>query len=86
MDVPYTSSLSRRDLLKLGGAAVAAGAAGSGLPLVFPAGAAAQVPKRGGTFRIRCSSGTRRVRDRTTIGRDHQGRSGSVSPIPRAAQ
>ena len=53
MDVPYTSSLSRRDLLKLGGAAVAAGAAGSGLPLVFPAGAAAQAPKRGGTFRIR---------------------------------
>ena len=53
MDVPHASSLSRRDLLKLGGVAVAAGAAGSGLPLVFPAGAAAQAPKRGGTFHIR---------------------------------
>ena len=53
MDVPHTSSLSRRDLLKLGGVAVAAGAAGSGLPLVLPGEAAAQAPKRGGTFRIR---------------------------------
>ena len=46
-------SLTRRDLLKLGGVAVAAGAAGSGLPLVFPGEAEAQTPKRGGTFRIR---------------------------------
>ena len=53
MDVPRPSSLSRRNLLKLGGLFVAAGAAGSGLPLVCPGGAAAQAPKRGGTFRIR---------------------------------
>src|SRR5262245_31967399 len=42
--------VSRRDLLKLGGAAVAAGVAGT-----RPAGrpAEAQTPKRGGVFRIR---------------------------------
>ena len=50
MDEPQVSSISRRDLLKLGGAAVAAG---SGLPLLDPRPAAAQTPKRGGTFRIR---------------------------------
>jgi peptide/nickel transport system substrate-binding protein len=43
------TSLSRRDLLKLGGAAAAATASG---PLVLPA-AEAQTPKRGGTFRLR---------------------------------
>ena len=53
MDVPHASSLTRRDLLKLGGVAVAAGAAGAGLPLVSPGAAVAQAPKRGGTFRIR---------------------------------
>jgi len=50
MDEPQASSISRRDLLKLGGAAVAAG---SGLPLLDPKPAAAQTPKRGGTFRVR---------------------------------
>ncbi|HYR38177.1 MAG TPA: ABC transporter substrate-binding protein [Methylomirabilota bacterium] len=50
MDEPQVSSISRRDLLKLGGAAVAAG---SGLPLLDPKPAAAQTPKRGGTFRVR---------------------------------
>jgi len=50
MDEPQVSSISRRDLLKLGGAAVAAG---SGLPLLDPKPATAQTPKRGGTFRLR---------------------------------
>jgi len=50
MDEPQVSSISRRDLLKLGGVAVAAG---SGLPLLDPKPAAAQTPKRGGTFRVR---------------------------------
>src|SRR3989454_9630307 len=50
MDESQVSPISRRDLLKLGGAAVAAG---SGLPLLDPKPAAAQTPKRGGTFRIR---------------------------------
>ncbi|HYS94786.1 MAG TPA: ABC transporter substrate-binding protein [Candidatus Acidoferrales bacterium] len=53
MDVRPTSSLSRREVLKLGGVAVAAGAAGPGLHLVDPHEAAAQAPKRGGTFHIR---------------------------------
>jgi peptide/nickel transport system substrate-binding protein len=50
MDESQVSPISRRDLLKLGGAAVAVG---SGLPLLDPKPAAAQTPKRGGTFRIR---------------------------------
>ena len=50
MDESQVSPISRRDLLKLGGAAVAAG---SGLPLLDPRPAAAQTPRRGGTFRIR---------------------------------
>src|SRR5437667_11993722 len=50
MDEPQVSSISRRDLLKLGGAAIAAG---SGLPLLDPKRATAQTPKRGGTFRLR---------------------------------
>ena len=50
MDEPQVSSISRRDLLKLGGAAIAAG---SGLPLLDPKPATAQTPKRGGTFRLR---------------------------------
>src|SRR5260370_4493487 len=50
MDEPEVSSLGRRDLLKVGGGAVAAG---SGLPLLDPKPAAAQTPKRGGTFRVR---------------------------------
>jgi peptide/nickel transport system substrate-binding protein len=45
---PADGSLSRRDVLKLGGAAVAAGAAGA---LVAPA-AQAQTPKRGGVLRL----------------------------------
>lgn len=50
MDNPLVSPVSRRDLIKLGGVAVAAGA---GLHLFDPAGADAQTPKRGGTFRVR---------------------------------
>ncbi len=53
MDKPLASHVSRRDLLKLGGAAIAAGAAGSGRPLFDPGTAEAQAPKRGGTFRMR---------------------------------
>ena len=53
MDMPPSSHISRRDVLKLGSMAVAAGAAGSGLHLLDPGEAAAQTPKRGGTFRIR---------------------------------
>ena len=53
MDNPLVSPVSRRDLLKLGGIAAAAGAAGSGLHLLRPGRAEAQAPKRGGTFRIR---------------------------------
>ena len=52
MDKPQIVSVSRRHLLKLGGLA-AAGAAGSGLHLLDAAPAAAQAPKRGGTFRLR---------------------------------
>jgi peptide/nickel transport system substrate-binding protein len=53
MDNPLVSPVSRRDLLKLGGIAAAAGAAGSGLHLFDPGRAEAQAPKRGGTFRVR---------------------------------
>ena len=45
------SSLTRRDVLKLGGAALAAGAASS--VLAGPGRAEAQTPKRGGRFRLR---------------------------------
>ena len=48
MDQP-TSSLTRRDVLKLGGAALAVGATSA---LTVP-GAEAQTPKRGGRFRLR---------------------------------
>ncbi len=44
-------SLTRRDVLKLGGAALAASTAGAGLLASRPA--EAQTPKRGGTFRLR---------------------------------
>jgi len=44
-------TISRRDLLKLGGGALAVGA--SALDLGRPIPAAAQTPKRGGTFRLR---------------------------------
>ena len=53
MDNPLVSPVSRRDLLKLGGIAAAASAAGSGLYLLDPGKADAQAPKRGGTFRVR---------------------------------
>jgi peptide/nickel transport system substrate-binding protein len=53
MDNPLVSPVSRRDLLKLGGIAAAASAAGSGLYLLDPGSADAQAPKRGGTFRVR---------------------------------
>ena len=44
-------TISRRELFKLGGAAAAVGAGGHLLDLTRPA--AAQTPKRGGTFRLR---------------------------------
>ena len=47
------SDLSRRDLLKLGSAAAMVGAGAQALDLARPAPAAAQTPKRGGTFRLR---------------------------------
>jgi peptide/nickel transport system substrate-binding protein len=50
MDEPLIPPIGRRELLKLGSVAVAAG---SGLSLLDPTPAAAQTPKRGGTFRIR---------------------------------
>jgi peptide/nickel transport system substrate-binding protein len=53
MNKPLGSQVSRRDLIKLGGIAVAAGAAGSGLQLLDPGKVEAQSPKRGGTFRMR---------------------------------
>ena len=46
------STVSRRDLLKLGGAAAATGALATALDLARPGPAVAQTPKRGGTFRI----------------------------------
>ena len=49
MDQP-TFSLTRRDLLKLGGTALAVGAAAA---VSTPGAARAQTPKRGGTFRLR---------------------------------
>jgi len=45
--------ITRRDVLKLGGAAVAASAVGPGLPRLNPTTVEAQTPKRGGVFRIR---------------------------------
>ena len=45
------SSLTRRDVLKLGAAALATGATSS--DLVGPRSAEAQTPKRGGRFRLR---------------------------------
>jgi len=49
MDDPLASPVSRRDLLKLGGLAAAAG---SGLRLLDPGRAEAQAPKRGGVLRV----------------------------------
>src|SRR5262245_17487192 len=45
-------TVSRRDLLKLGGAAAASGALAGALEIAGPGAAIAQTPKRGGTFRI----------------------------------
>jgi peptide/nickel transport system substrate-binding protein len=52
MDKPLGSAVNRRDLLKLGGIAAAAGAVGAGGRLIDPGRAEAQTPKRGGVFRI----------------------------------
>ncbi len=49
MDEQARAGVTRRELLKLGGAAAGLGAAG----LAGPAPVAAQTPKRGGTFRLR---------------------------------
>src|SRR5262245_16325388 len=46
-------TITRRDLLKLSGGALAVGAGAQVLDLSRPAPAAAQTPKRGGTFRLR---------------------------------
>ena len=52
MDQPSPMSVTRRDLLKLGGTALAVGATAGG-GLILPGPASAQTPKRGGTFRLR---------------------------------
>ncbi len=44
--------VSRRDALKLAGAALAAGVSGASVDVGRPGPAAAQTPKRGGIFRI----------------------------------
>jgi peptide/nickel transport system substrate-binding protein len=49
----HTRTITRRDVLKLGSAALAAGAAGTVAGLGSPGEAQAQTPKRGGMFRIR---------------------------------
>src|SRR5204863_5836955 len=49
---PVSTSITRRDLLKAGGAAAVAGlASGTGL-ITIPQAADAQTPKRGGTLRL----------------------------------
>jgi peptide/nickel transport system substrate-binding protein len=48
---PVSNSITRRDLLKAGGAAAVAGLA-SGAGLILPQAASAQTPKRGGTLRL----------------------------------
>jgi peptide/nickel transport system substrate-binding protein len=54
-DAPAAAEgVSRRDVLKLAGAALAAGAGGVSIDVARPAAAIAQPPKRGGVFRI-CS-------------------------------
>ena len=53
MDERLISTLTRRDLLKLGGTAVAVGAAST---LLGPKPAEAQTPKRGGIFHLRQAS------------------------------
>src|SRR5262245_61854069 len=53
MDTPIGPQVSRRNLIKLGGMAVAAGAAGTAWSLLDAPKAEAQAPKRGGTFRMR---------------------------------
>jgi len=58
MDEPQVSSISRRDLLKLGGAAIAAG---SGSAPGSEAGDGPD-PKRGGTFRLRIHVAPRPLR------------------------
>jgi peptide/nickel transport system substrate-binding protein len=46
------TAVSRRDLLKLAGAAAVAGAAGGSIDVLRPGPTAAQTPKRGGVFRF----------------------------------
>ena len=48
----HSSAVSRRDLLKLAGAAAVAGAAGGAIDVLRPHPSAAQTPKRGGVFRF----------------------------------
>ena len=48
----HSSAVSRRDLLKLAGAAAVAGAAGGAIDVLRPDPSAAQTPKRGGVFRF----------------------------------
>jgi len=49
---PRIIPVSRRNVLKLGGAALAAAAGGAAIDLLDPRTAEAQVPKRGGVFRL----------------------------------
>ncbi len=51
-DRPGSTSISRRELLQLGGAAATAAAAGGAGVLLSPVAAPAQTPKRGGTLRL----------------------------------
>ena len=48
----HVTAVSRRDLLKLAGAAVAAGTAGGSIDVLRPGLSAAQTPRRGGVFRF----------------------------------
>ena len=49
---PRTISLTRRKVLELGGAALAAGVSGATVDLLSPQTGDAQTPKRGGVFRL----------------------------------
>ena len=51
-DRPGSTSISRRELLQLGGAAATAAAAGGAGVLLSPVAAQAQTPKRGGILRL----------------------------------
>ena len=49
---PRINSLTRRNVLKLGGAGLAAGVSGATVDLLNPQTGDAQAPRRGGVFRL----------------------------------